>query len=96
MSLLSSIPHFLLATILCVAGLFDEAITQYRKLVSLDPRNAQSRLLLADAYAYPGQKTEAIDALCGVRSVLPQLSVPSGSLLRGRLEKREQEKGTQQ
>ena len=95
MSLLSSIPHFLLATILCVAGLFDEAITQYRKLVSLDPRNAQSRCSLTPMPT-PGQKTEAIDALCGVRSVLPQLSVPSGSLLRGRLEKREQEKGTQQ
>ena len=59
MSLLSSIPHFLLATILCVAGLFDEAITQYRKLVSLDPRNAQSRLLLADAYAYPGAENRS-------------------------------------
>jgi len=45
---LSSIPHFLLATTLYFVGPFDEAITQYRKLVSLN-RRPQSPLLLAEA-----------------------------------------------
>jgi hypothetical protein len=52
---LSSIPHFQLATTLRFAGLFDEAITQYRKLVSLDPRNPQSPLLLLRPMPTPGR-----------------------------------------